>query len=95
VCTVYAQDGQEGGILNLLMAYPIITRMFLLYRGKTCLVNTRGNSTNQGLSNELNNIVGNKTQSLDPNFEIKSIREYDSNSSDWTKINPFDVGRTG
>ena len=49
--------------------------------------------TTPGLSHELNNTVGNRTQSMDPNFEIKSIKEYDCNSSDWTKIDPFDEER--
>ena len=42
----------------------------------------------------LNNTIGNATEFSQPGFDpSKPIKEYDSNSSDWTIIDPFDKGR--
>ena len=48
-----------------------------------------------GQEKALNNTIGNATEFNQPNFNAsKPIVEYDSNSSDWTKIHPFDEGRS-
>jgi hypothetical protein len=92
--TVYAQDTEESGILDLFDGVSDSNSNASFVPGENMLGAQSGElRTTPGLSHELNNTVGNRTQSLDPNFEIKSIEEYDSNSSDWTKINPFDEGR--
>ena len=92
--TVHAQDKQEGGILDLFDGVSDSNSNVSFVPGENMQGAYSGElRTTPGLSKELNNTVGNRTQSLDPNFEIKSIKEYDSNSSDWTKITPFDEGR--
>jgi hypothetical protein len=96
IYTVNAQstDKAEGGILDLFDGKSDTNSNVSFVPGENM---ARANSgelrTTTGLSHELNNTVGNRTQSMDPNFEIKSIEQYDSNSSDWTKIHPFDEGR--
>jgi hypothetical protein len=93
--TVYAQDKEEGGILDLFDGVSDNNSNVSFVPGENMQGAFSGElRTTPGLSKELNNTVGNRTQSvMDPNFEIKSIKEYDSNSSDWTKIRPFDEGR--
>jgi hypothetical protein len=92
--TAHAQDTQESGILDLFDGVSDSNSNASFVPGENMLGAQSGElRTTPGLSKELNNTVGNRTQSLDPNFEIKSIKEYDSNSSDWTKIHPFDEGR--
>jgi hypothetical protein len=94
VYTVHAQDTQESGILDLFDGVSDSNSNASFVPGENMQGAQSGElRTTPGLSKELNNTVGNRTQSLDPNFEIKSIEEYDSNSSDWTKIDPFAEGR--
>lgn len=92
---VYAQDTEEGGILDLFDGQSDSNSNVSFVPGENMQGAYSGElRTTPGLENELNNTVGNRTQSMDPNFEIKSIKEYDSNSSDWTKIDPFPEGRS-
>ena len=47
-----------------------------------------------GQEKALKNTIGNATEFNQPGFDpSKPIKEYDSNSSDWTIIDPFDKGR--
>ncbi len=96
IYTVNAQstDKAEGGILDLFDGKSDTNSNVSFVPGENMLGAYSGElRTPVGLSHELNNTVGNRTQFMDPNFEIKSIEQYDSNSSDWTKIDPFDEGR--
>ncbi|MDQ2685423.1 MAG: hypothetical protein M3Y25_06235 [Thermoproteota archaeon] len=95
-CTASAQstDKAEGGILDLFDGKSDTNSNVSFVPGENMLGAQSGElRTTPGLSHELNNTVGNRTQFMDPNFEVKSIEQYDSNSSDWTKIHPFDEGR--
>jgi len=48
-----------------------------------------------GSEKALNNTIGNTTEFMKPDFDpSKPIEEYDTNSSDWNKINPIPEGRS-
>ncbi len=48
-----------------------------------------------GSEKTINNTIGNTTEFMKPNFDpSKPIHEYDSNSSNWSKIHPIPEGRS-
>lgn len=97
VYTVNAQstDKDQGGLLDVFDNKSDSNSNISFIPGETMLGAYTGEfKTTTGLENELNNTVGNRTQDKDPDFEIKSIKEYNTNSSDWNKIHPFPEGRS-
>ena len=55
---------------------------------------TDNDNITMGQEKALNNTIGNVTEFKQPGFDpSKPIREYDSNSTGWTKTHPFDEGR--
>jgi hypothetical protein len=66
---------------------------FLPGEGKTTFKDNDNITVRQ--EKALNNTIGNAIEFSQLGFDpSKPIKEYDSNSSDWTKIDPFDEGRT-
>ncbi|GKS61241.1 hypothetical protein YTPLAS21_06990 [Candidatus Nitrosocosmicus sp.] len=61
--------------------------------GKGNMTFTEDNVT-VGQEKALNNTIGNTTEFNQPGFDPSApLKEYESNSSDWTIIDPFDKGR--
>ncbi|MDQ2686037.1 MAG: hypothetical protein M3Y25_09385 [Thermoproteota archaeon] len=86
----YATSGLAGLFDNKSDSNPNVS--FLPGEGNMTF--TDNDNITVGQEKALNNTIGNATEFNQPNFDAsKPIAEYDSNSSDWTKIHPFDEGR--
>jgi hypothetical protein len=87
--TVHAQ-----GILDLFDNKSDSNPEVSFLPGEGNMTFTDNDNITVGQEKALNNTIGNATEFKQPGFDpSKPIREYDSNSSDWTKIHPFDEGR--
>jgi hypothetical protein len=86
----YASSGLPGLFDNQSDSNPEVS--FLPGEGNMTF--TDNDNITVGQEKALNNTIGNATEFSQSGFDpSKPIKEYDSNSSDWTKIHPFDAGR--
>ncbi len=58
-------------------------------------MNFSSDNATVGSEKALKNTIGNTTEFMKPGFDSsKPIQEYDTNSSNWNKINPLPEGRS-